>query len=88
MYIERERLVPVPVPVPVPVRERRGEEYETYRYVEGPKRLPAPPSPVRRPPWEDEERGRDVGVHVRVSEREREVSERGGYRRERDYYGR
>ena len=85
VYIERERLVPVPVPVPV--RERR-EEYETYRYVEGPKRLPAPPSPVRRPPWEED---REVGVHVRVSERERErevsgESDRGGYRRERDYY--
>lgn len=84
VYIERERIVPVPVPVPV--RER--QEYETYRYVEGPKRLPAP-SPVRRP-WREEE-DREVGVHVRVSEREREVSEgsdRGYYGREREYYGR
>ncbi|KAB5551299.1 hypothetical protein GE09DRAFT_168632 [Coniochaeta sp. 2T2.1] len=87
VYIERERLVPVPVAVPV--RERR-EEYETYRYVEGPKRLPAP-SPVRRPPWEED---REVGVHVRISERERERSvegsDRGGgkvyYSSSRDYY--
>lgn len=82
MYIERERLVPVPVAVPVPVRD----EFATYRYVDGPKRLPAP-SPVRRPAWQDEERDRELDVRVRVTERERDV-EGGGYRREREYYGR
>ena len=48
MYVERERVVPVrvpyPVPYPVPVVERREPEYETYRYVEAPRRYtPSPP---------------------------------------------
>ncbi|KAI8635399.1 hypothetical protein F5Y19DRAFT_10561 [Xylariaceae sp. FL1651] len=36
VYIERERIVPVRVPVPYPVQVE--PEYDTYRYVEAPRR--------------------------------------------------
>ncbi|RKU39779.1 hypothetical protein DL546_000005, partial [Coniochaeta pulveracea] len=65
----RERGGEYPVPVPV------EEKVPTYRYIEGPRVVEG------RRPWEKEEEGRrertPVGVRVKMTEREREVSERG-----------
>lgn len=70
MYIERDRIISVPVPVPVPVPV--GPKYETFRYVNAPRRLEPPsPPPPRRFIEDDRER---VVIQDRrhIHERERE----------------
>ncbi|RDA89980.1 hypothetical protein CP533_0857 [Ophiocordyceps camponoti-saundersi (nom. inval.)] len=69
VYVERDRFIPVPVPVPVEPR------YDTFRYVEGPRRsVPTPPPPPRRAPAIDEREH----IHINV----------GDHRRTRDYHRR
>ncbi len=48
VYIERERIVPVRVPVPYPVQAE--PQYDTYRYIEAPRRY----EPRRRSPDQHE----------------------------------
>ncbi|KYK55551.1 hypothetical protein DCS_07514 [Drechmeria coniospora] len=64
VYVERERFVPVPVPVPVRVEPR----YDTYRYVEAPRRLEH--VPPRRRLVEDERDRITVSIddHYRTRE--------------------
>ncbi|KAK9778424.1 hypothetical protein AB5N19_00401 [Seiridium cardinale] len=55
VYIEREKLVPVRVPVPYPVRAE--PDYETFRYVDAPRRFePRPRSHEREIIIEDRHR--------------------------------
>lgn len=62
VYIERERLIPVPVPVPV------EPKYDTYRYVEGPRRYIEAPPPQRKMITEDEREHIVVRDHRRMQE--------------------
>ncbi|KAK7226622.1 hypothetical protein V2G26_014625 [Clonostachys chloroleuca] len=58
--IERDHFIPVPYPVEV------EPQYDTFRYVEGPRRYepsPSPPPPPRRAIEED--------TRIRISDRER-----------------
>lgn len=65
VYIEREKLVPIRVPVPVPVRQE--PQYDTFRYVDAPRR-PSPPR-ICPPPEREDERMR-IMIHDRRRERE------------------
>ncbi|EFZ00208.2 hypothetical protein MAA_03985 [Metarhizium robertsii ARSEF 23] len=88
VYVERDRFVPVPVPVPVEPR------YETYRYVEAPRRYVEPPR-ERKMIEDNKERVTHVHVHTEDRETSRErraYRDRDCYDREyydsRDYYRR
>lgn len=67
VYVERQTFVPV----------RVQPEYETYRYVEGPRRPPAP-SPPRSPPprRRSVEGGERINILIEDRHREREYSRR------------
>ncbi|EGY23104.1 uncharacterized protein VDAG_04542 [Verticillium dahliae VdLs.17] len=67
VYIEREKIVPVRVPVPVP--QPQQPEYETFRYVDAPRR--SPPRIMPAPPREEREEDRmRIMIHDRRRERE------------------
>ncbi|KHN95338.1 uncharacterized protein MAM_06842 [Metarhizium album ARSEF 1941] len=79
VYVKRDRFIPVPVPVPVPAESR----YETYRYVEAPRRCVEPPR-ERKMIEDNQERV----THVHVHTEDREASRDRRPFRDRDYYDR
>ncbi|TGJ79382.1 hypothetical protein E0Z10_g9383 [Xylaria hypoxylon] len=61
VYIERERVVPVPVRVPVPYPVQAEPQYDTFRYIEAPRRYePRHQSPDREIIIEDHRRRRYI----------------------------
>ncbi|CAK7220705.1 hypothetical protein SCUCBS95973_004253 [Sporothrix curviconia] len=74
--MKRRQPSPLPTPPPLPPPPPRQPEYETFRYINAPRRAPSPPPPLLPSP----PRAEEWETHDRIVIREREG------RRPKEYY--